>query len=201
MSAFLAPIHTMMYDKIHFQDDLAVKLIESLGSESLINHFNDTVISTERGELSEVVDLGNIHGWLQNQVNISEVRFASAVKLLNDSGVSIETMKDNLKTLGEKENFQFENAQEVFQFMNKIFLDGMPCDHINSIVENEKDYLIFSRAMNIHGQYFKNLGLDENLYFQLRDSYLKGILKKSDFTLTEEDGKNLSKTIKISKEI
>lgn len=184
MSLFLAPIHELMYDKIHLQDFLAEKLIENLGDINAKKAFSNT-LATEKGDLSQVIDKNNIHGWLQNQVNISEDRFADAVKLLTLNNVSVDEMKDFLYSLGKDTHYELSDAASVFQLMNKLFLDGMPCDHINSIVDRTDSSLTFTRSKNIHADFFNERGLNGDLYFELRDSYLKGILDDTNFDIFE----------------
>ena len=61
MSLFLAPIHKMMYHKIHFLDDLA----SSFATEEIKDKVNNEYPEVERGELAEVIDHSNIHGCRQ----------------------------------------------------------------------------------------------------------------------------------------
>lgn len=191
MSMFLAPIHYMMYEKIHLQDNLATELVKRLGDANMQKLLDNTAPQTEKAELAEVVDQSNIHGWLQNQVNISEVRFAKAVNILLESGVTIDKIKKELFYMGSDIHVTFGEASEVFSYMNRIFLDGMPCDHINSITDKSEKYITFRRSKNLHEDFFRALGMDGNLYFELRDSYLLGILSESGYALSEirnEDG-------------
>lgn len=196
MSMFLAPIHSMMYNKVHIQDEFATKLVESLGNEAILNELNLKAAPTQKGNLEDVIDTSNIHGWLQNQVNISEVRFAQAIKLLLDNGITIDSMKETMFNLGKKVDVKnIETSQDVFQAMNQIFLDGMPCDHVNSVIDRQDTSLTFERSQNVHESYYKDLNLDPNIYFTLRDSYLSGILSNTKFKIEEktEDNKTIIK--------
>lgn len=88
MSAFLGPIHTWLYNKIKFQDAMALEVL-NLAEEK--GYANDLKSRTDNrygvlgnGSLEEMIDPGNIHGWLQEKVSMVENRLAYAVTALTE---------------------------------------------------------------------------------------------------------------------
>ena len=65
MSAFLGSIHYWLYNKIQFQDNLVKSLASKLGCEEVIN-VNTQIGALPGGYLQDIIDEGNIHGWLQD---------------------------------------------------------------------------------------------------------------------------------------
>ena len=116
MSLFLAPIHKMMYHKIHFLDDFA----SSFATEALKQKVNTVFAEVERGELAEVIDHNNIHGWLNEQVVLTEKRFAFIIENLLSSGETLEGLCQKASTLGKAQGFK-GNAKEAFMALNGLF--------------------------------------------------------------------------------
>lgn len=79
MSAFLGPIHTWLFRKIKFQDELTNTILEIEAQEELVKRIDKAYVSLEQGELADIVDSANIHGWLQERISIVENRLAFVV--------------------------------------------------------------------------------------------------------------------------
>jgi len=75
MSAFLGPIHNWLYNKIKIQNDFTKELLNNFKLDISLE-YEDLL----EGELSEIIDETNIHGWLQTQVSLVENRLSFAVK-------------------------------------------------------------------------------------------------------------------------
>ena len=84
MSLFLGYIHHLMYDKVLFQEELLESLLELLDDDKkikLIEELNRD-FPIERGDLKDIIDESNIHGWLDERVRRSENRLAKTVAFL-----------------------------------------------------------------------------------------------------------------------
>ena len=66
MSAFLGPIHYWLYNKIKLQQDIVDKLylLGESYAEALREYCEETFGTFENKPLEEMIDQGNIHGWL-----------------------------------------------------------------------------------------------------------------------------------------
>ena len=87
MSAFLGPIHTWLYNKIKLQDELVNALIDAAVNENVAGDEIKAMLTRrygelEKGDLEEICDPNNIHGWLQDRVSLVENRLAFAVTYL-----------------------------------------------------------------------------------------------------------------------
>ena len=83
MSAFLGPIHYWLYNKIQLQEEL-IREIVSFGEESSWKVFSDKklaeeTVNKELRPLNELIDVMNIHGWLQERIQDAESRYALLV--------------------------------------------------------------------------------------------------------------------------
>lgn len=92
MSAFLGPIHYWLYHKIELQEELIDNILEGAKQEGWntlsADQLNTACGSADMRPLEEVIDQGNIHGWLQQRIGVSEVRLAYLVTVLLKEDVS-----------------------------------------------------------------------------------------------------------------
>ena len=203
MSAFLGKIHYWLYNKIQLHENLLEQIleiaknknfdVETLKEES-IKIYGDRVL----GELQDVIDHVNIHGWLKSRIDSVEGRLAYDVtKLINSQVVKIEEMEQIFKNSGasmmnglEKSNYSLEDYYNlIFDYM----IDGMPCDMVNEVVKSDEKELVWERRICLHKVFFEKAGGDVEIYYRLRDAWIKGFLAASgealDYQRTE-DGTN-----------
>ena len=98
MSLFLGRIHYIMYDKILFQEEILNKLMELLEEEKRKEKKKDLDdnFPLERGNLEDIIDESNIHGWLNERVIRSENRLAKAVSILLED-FDLEKLKNKFR--------------------------------------------------------------------------------------------------------
>lgn len=178
MSLFLGYIHHLMYDKILFQEELLENLLELLDDDKkikLIEELNRD-FPIERGDLKDIIDESNIHGWLDERVRRSENRLAKTVAfLLRD--FDIEELKNKFNDFGK--NYEAGvSPEEAFNFITSKFLDGMPCDHSLMIIKNEEDEFVFNVARDLHRDIWGNY-VNPDYYWDLRDAFIYGSLENS----------------------
>ena len=178
MSLFLGYIHHLMYDKILFQEELLESLLELLDGDEKIE-FSEELnrdFPIERGDLKDIIDESNIHGWLDERVRRSENRLAKTVAfLLKD--FDIEELKNKFNELGKTYEVG-ETPEEAFKFITSKFLDGMPCDHSLMIIKNEENEFIFKVARDLHKGIWENY-VNPDYYWDLRDAFISGSLENS----------------------
>ena len=86
MSLFLGPVHFWLYDKIKNQEALTSLIAEHFGKGA--------EYTKQLPPLEEVIDEGNIHGWLQSQITDAETRYASLVSvILNENENALDEIK------------------------------------------------------------------------------------------------------------
>ena len=149
MSKTLGPIHYMMYEKIKFQDKITDYLMDGH-----IQDIKPDPVSTK--PLEEILDQENIHGYLQEKIDIVETRLAKALKLAKDPD-------EKLYKLGQEcgKDKDFSSFEQVFRDLNTYLLDGMPCDQgLSAMVDEDSLYLITNN--NLHSKYDEEIDLEKS---------------------------------------
>lgn len=149
MSKTLGPIHYMMYEKIKFQDKITDYLMDGH-----IQDIKPNPVSTK--PLEEILDQENIHGYLQEKIDIVETRLAKALKLAKDPD-------EKLYNLGQEcsKSKDFSSFEQVFRDLNTYLLDGMPCDQgLSAMVDEDSLYLITNN--NLHSKYDEEIDLEKS---------------------------------------
>ena len=165
MSLFLGHIHYMMYNKIIFQEEILDYLLDlSKDKENILEEL-DNDFPIEKGDLKNIIDENNIHGWLNDRVEELKKRYFEFGKNY-DAG-----------------NF----PMEVFQFITSKFLDGMPCDHALTIIKDDEDELIFRVISDVHKEIWQKF-VDPEIYWTLRDEFIKGSLVDSKLNFENING-------------
>lgn len=168
MSATLGPIHHWLYNKINLQNKL---------SNSIIDKYK---LLTHKIILPEITDIDsvNIHGWLQDKVNIVEQQFSDViVEALKIT--SISELKEYFENVGKTYVDGKKTALEFYKQITDKLLDGMPCDHVNSIIENENKTLIYKKNICVHEKYWSNVENGGHTYYLLINSLISGMAEKA----------------------
>lgn len=181
MSAFLGPIHFVLYNKIQrlvaLTDNL-LYIFESGSSSELSGSLQEKFGESEKGSLDEVIDKTAIHNWLNNQVNIAESRFAYVVKSYVEQGEGLhKKLLDEVYKDGEDAGLncgEIITVQGLFQEINMYLLDGMPCDGGIIIQNNDEDEVLWDVNEQVHSLFSEVSGLKLDIFFELRDMWLKG---------------------------
>lgn len=179
MSLFLGHIHYIMYDKILFQEEILDNLLNFLEEEKRneLKKDLDEEFPLEKGNLEDIIDESNIHGWLNERVVRSENRLAKTVSILLRD-FDLEKLKNKFFEIGK--NYKAGEApMEVFSFITSKFLDGMPCDHALAILKNDEDEFVFTVLSDVHKNIWKDY-VSPEIYWVLRDSFILGSLNSSD---------------------
>lgn len=200
MSAFLGPIHFWLYNKIKIQNDIVENILdlsENMGLDlrkGLYEKYGDGDLKP----LDEVIDVGNIHGWLQNQISMVEYKLAFAVtEVLNKNPEKIEDIEEIFKRNGaEHSTLSNESTiEEAFKAINDTLLDGMPCDHVNAIVNQDENEAVWKRYECVHSKFWDAAKGEVSTYYTLRDEFIEGLLSAANINYEKLD----DTTYKISR--
>lgn len=186
MSAFLGPIHYWLYRKIQLQESLTQSMTSVLSEEKRIHlekNLDAVCGIVERRPLEEVIDNGNIHGWLQGQIAIAEKRFATAVtEILKEDSSKIENLKQAAYQMGQKNPLpNSDDAQGIYRGLNDVLLEGMPCDHVNQILEQSDQRVLWNQTVDLHLPFWDEAGGDIEHYYLLRNAFISGSLSDQPF--------------------
>lgn len=127
----------------------------------------DEAFAPLQGEITDHIDLGQIHASLNSLVSTSEQALAAAVKPLDGHR---DQVLEYVEGLGEAAGaaHRQDSLQSVWDAMDKAWLDGMPCDRFVSFGENTPDCISWAIALDPH---------PANGYAQLRAAWLRGFSK------------------------
>lgn len=183
MSAFLGPIHTWLYNKIKFQDamvDAVLDLAEEKGYKKELRSKTDSRYGVlGSGNLEDMIDTGNIHGWLQEKVSLVENRMAYVVTtLLEPDPERLSDIQAAICEFGEKNSADKEiTVRKAYEYLENTLLNGMPCDRVNELVQETEDKLVWKQTQDIHGAYWALIHGDVRYYYALRESLITGMFK------------------------
>jgi len=181
MSKQLAPIHYGLYKKVILFENIERLIVEKTSREEghkiLVERFGDYI---ELAPLENIIDHNNIHGWLQNVINVSEKRQAALVyALMNADTALLEKVKEAYYEIGLETGgfFTASNAMEVFTHLNTVLLDGMPCDGVNKIIEQDENSIQWQTNKCVHKENWESQGVDVSLYYKFKEAFAKGFVK------------------------
>ena len=192
MSAFLGPIHFWLYNKIKIQNEIVEEILDYAENNNndlrsdLYGRYGDGVLKP----LEEVIDVTNIHGWLQERVSQVERKLAYLVtKLVGNNPDDFNVIKDIFESKGaEVSTLDINsNPEEAYKAINDTLLDGMPCDRANSVISSKENEIIWKRNICVHRQYWDEAGGNIKDYYKLRDEFIKGLLSQTGIRYEKPD--------------
>lgn len=186
MSATLGPIHTWLYNKILFQDELTKALIRNMPWENKVDSYCEPL---QKGSLEQLIDESNIHGWLQSQIVIVEKRLAYAVTgMLKENPESLPQILLRAREFGKEHLLRdVLNAKGVYDQLEDLLLNGMPCDRVNEVVDSSDDYIRWIQTIQIHETYWQEVEGQVSHYDEIRSNLIQGMISETTFTFTQID--------------
>ena len=188
MSAILGPIHHWLFRKIKIQNDLTNALIATAKDKGLnvaaLADIDEKFGSLPEGDLGNIIDPTNIHGWLQDKIAIVERRLAYVAKNLTEGNAdAIGIICERARAFG-KENAIEIGASPVdgFEYYENTFVSGMPCDGVNMVVNEDSDELMWQETVDIHKQYWDEVGANVALFYEIRNAMIEGVFDGSGLT-------------------
>jgi hypothetical protein len=194
MSAFLAPIHYWLFNKIQRVEkreqrlfDLASDMCGSTAEELREQVWQSYGEPLPEKDLSEMIDQSNIHGWLQKQINIVESREAAFVKemtaMCGDAGLQTATkaFAEDGDACGsdakESGRYDLSTANGIYKAMNDYFLNGMPCDQADMLVENSADKVVWQGGACLQEKNWTRAGIDAKPMTSLYRAWFVGFVQ------------------------
>lgn len=174
MSKFLGPIHYWLYEKIKFQN----KLNKHLCNEELEVEINKLGKITGE-DLEKIIDTDNIHGFLQELVNIVEKSYFLIISTRLKTE-NLEIIEKEIFDFGKENSLEEKLPNDIFNRLNNYLLDGMPCDRSIEILDNQETQLTYKVDNDTHEKFWLNG--HEYLYFQLRNQLINGMISNSGLT-------------------
>ena len=185
MSAFLGPIHYWLYNKIQLQEEL-IRDIAAYGEKSSWavfseKHLEEKTVNKELRPLNELIDVMNIHGWLQERVQDAESRYALLVtSILSEDPERLSSLEELAFQFGKKRAIDpSSDAVDAYRKLDDSLLNGMPCDRVNVITEQDPSRTSWVQEEDIHAPFWNAVGGDPSVYYRLRRKTMEGMLSKT----------------------
>ena len=194
MSAFLGPIHYWLYNKIQLQEEL-IREIVFFGEESAWKVFSDKklaeeTVNKELRPLNELIDVMNIHGWLQERIQDAESRYALLVtRILKEGEKHLPALEEVAYNFGKEHALDASSdASDAYRKMDDSLLNGMPCDRVNVLTEQDPERTSWVQEEDIHAPFWIEAGGDPGVYYRLRKKIMEGMLCTTALHLQADDG-------------
>lgn len=214
MSQFLAPIHTWLFNKIKLAQDLESNIvkvhIDTFGEEVLsvqeeaINLYGEYI---QNKPLEELIDVNNIHGWLQSRIIEVESRSAYIISkyynIYKDKSkeLTMSEYKKQAIKCAKDENNKVNSPDNVYISLNNYILSGMPCDRATSITEKNDDYVVFEQVGCIHKKNYEKGNGNLSYLYELKDLWIKSFVEnlsvKYVYDKKEKDGVTINTIRKV----
>ena len=203
MSLFLGKIHYWLFNKIQWFEILEEDIIKVAKDEGIYTEEINDKINKKYGEklpnkpLEDMIDTGNIHGWLQSKINSAEGRMAAWTSIIiNNSKNGINKIEkvyidQGIKAAKEiKESGKsYKNAEEIYNLMNDYVLDGMPCDRVNVTEESSEELVKWTKRICVHKDIWDAENIDVKYFYDFRGLWIKAFVSElnRDFEYLEVD--------------
>lgn len=188
MSAFLGPIHNWLYNKIKFQEELIQHIQQFVISKDyripLLSQMDQRYGVLEKGELADIIDENNIHGWLQERITVVENRLAFLITVTTDEHPErIMDINDAVFEFGKNHAIvSGVSVKEAYELLNNCLLNGMPCDRVNDVTNEDETSISWVQTVDIHAPYWDMIHGDPEYYYAIRESLVIGMLENSGIT-------------------
>lgn len=185
MSKFLAPIHSWLFSKIQLSEALENQTLNALQLQRdpfVADLYTRIGARLPEAPLEELIDQSNIHGWLQNRIQMTESRLAELItwQVKADPGV-LGTLHQVWELAGADlaESVPASgqlSAEQAYKLTQDIVLEGMPCDRVSQVTESNARSVQWLTTQCLHRQHFDAVNGDVSHYYALRESFLNGFL-------------------------
>ncbi|MGP1575954.1 MAG: hypothetical protein ACTTH7_00420 [Treponema sp.] len=187
MSSFLAPIHFWLYNKIQIQEAL-INSIAQMAEDKGFLCGTGSYSGEPLPDLRAAIDLGNIHGWLQDKICSSEQRLAGLVtEILSDDESRLGTILARAEAFGKNYAIpQGSGAQEAYTVIGDTLLNGMPCDRVEEVVINTPELVVWKNITDLHAPYWEEIKGKAAHYWDIRAAIIRGLLSETDLSFGED---------------
>ncbi|MBI3582248.1 MAG: hypothetical protein HY098_09300 [Nitrospinae bacterium] len=190
MSAFLGPIHYMMFNKIKIASDRSRFILEAFRekhgqavNETLKSALPDGLVDFGDAPLDELLGDNPIHQFLQGLIDHVETAEATLVTALlyrfpDDAETMLEEkFFEHGRLTGEKLVKDRPNAAPLTAFQQVVgsnYLEGMPCDQVSSYRMLGKESLEVTHSDCLHRAKWEEAGAPTHVMCKLMDKWVEG---------------------------
>lgn len=77
------------------------------------------------------------------------------------------------------------NAVDIYRKLYDVLLNGMPCDRVTVITEQDDDHISWCYSSDLHARYWEEAGGDPAWYEAITRALIRGLLEETEFSLAE----------------
>ena len=185
--------------KINMLNDMANDIgyfAQSQGYENLMDKIDMTCGAIPEGEYEQVIDQGAARQFLELYMNIAKNRFAVAVtECLRMNQAYWPAIMNYCREKGASlKQGKIRTAEAAYELIEASVLDGMPGDETKNVTVVEAGRIVWEKLKDTHESAWKKAGSDVNIYYQLQNCFIQGLLGDSEFKFTNEGNKEFSIT-------
>lgn len=81
-------------------------------------------------------------------------------------------------------------VKEAYSYIENLLLNGMPCDKVNDITNEDENAVQWYQTVDIHAPYWKMINGNVDLYYSIRESLVIGMLENSGVTYQQTGEKS-----------
>jgi len=183
--------------RINFTSNMAYDIAafgESQGMEKLTERLDLTCGAIPSGEYNMVIDPSAPKQFLELYTGIAEYRLAFAVtELLKLNPGYIKPLENYFHDKGKAlKADNYPTVKAAFELINFCVLDGMPDIETKQITIDESDKLSWKKLMETHENYWNKAGSSVEVYYQLQNCFINGLLDGSNITFTNQDNQTFT---------
>lgn len=127
------------------------------------------------------MSIGPIHYWLYKKIGNQEDLTAFIAEETRKNG----WISDTSAYTKELPALESVIDEAIYQYFEDFFLNGMPCDRVNEIIEQTEEKVSWQMNQDIHAEYWSEEKNEE--YYELRKAVMDGMLDDSDFNVEMQD--------------
>ena len=188
MSLFLGKIHYWLYNKIIWAEKMEQDIVVwAKAQDHPADQWQKDAMAkygepTGNKALEDVIDTGNIHGWLQATIQSAELRQAHIITtLLAESPESkdgvIQLFASQGAAAAKEYDQEITTPEGAFNALNDFILEGMPCDRVNEIISSDNEKHSWRTTACLHKPYWDQVDGDITIFYTLRDTWVKAFIE------------------------
>ncbi len=191
MSAFLGPIHYIMFDRIKLvaaRAQYVRQFVEEKMAPAQQEEFAAKIAPfwqlPEDADLEEQIGGTPIHAWLQTSMeSVIQAEAALFAELCNrperENQIAARVREHGLR-VGEAlltEDPEIgTNAKRLLQVIDHTVLGSMPCDRVSEVIAVSESSYIERRDLLFHAALIEKTACDVELWLRLQEAWMMGLV-------------------------
>lgn len=189
MSAFLGPIHGIMYERVRLAAARQRWLREQVEERMAPAQRTELAAALgcdwhrpPEGDLAELVGDAPIHAWLQEQMELTLASEARLLSIVADRPERLEPvlriLADHGRRTGEgllaEDPAAATDARRLLRHVDRLLLTSMPCDAVSRVLVDDERATIVRRDLLFHRAIWERAGLSDETALAAQEAWIAG---------------------------